>query len=252
MRTFATGAAVIAAAMKNKPSVPLSSADKQPGLLAQGMRGFAAVLRKVFLPHLLAGMGLFLSAAYVSYQFCVAPLRLPGLMELAAAGVLFGVYGITAFLYSLLAACAFSVRSACVAWEEFIDKTVDQVKENIALRIENMNEGLAKDQAKVLVSGSVREVMRSSGKRELKGFPHWLAAVFLGVVTLALRSVLIARIVKISGTTVKLGKLFAGKAAIAGAVFLNLRLFSTLFLMLIYAFGIFILAVNFLFVFWIK
>lgn len=248
---FAADAAGTAAAMKTD-SVPLSAAPSpKPGLFAQSLRGLAAVLRKVFLPHLLAGMGLFLLAAYVSYQACVLPLHLPGGFETAAAVLLFGLYGITAFLYSLLAACAFSVRSACAAWEDFIDGTIDLVKENLASRVESMNEGLAKDQAKVLVSGSVREVF-AAGKRELNSFPRWLAAAFLGAVTLALRSVLIARIVKISGTTVKLGKVFAGKATIAGAVFLNLRLFPTLLLTLVYAAGAFLLAVNFLFVFWVK
>lgn len=233
-------------------SVPLSAAPANSGLFVQGMRGFAEVLRNVFLPHLLAGIGLFLLAAYVSYQVCVVPLRLPDLFENAVAVVLFGVYGVTAFLYSFVAAAAFAVRSACAAWEDFIDGAIDLVKENIASRVENMNEGLAKNQAKVLVSGSVRDVFASAGKRELRSFPRWLAASFLGVVTLALRSVLIARIVKVSGTTVKLGKVFAGKATIAGAVFLNLRLFSTLLLTLVYAAGAFLLAVNFLFVFWVK
>lgn len=216
------------------------------------MLAFVSVLQKVFLPHLLAGMGLFLLVACAFYQVLIAPLLLPKPLEFIAAGIIFGLYSLAAFTYSMVAACAFAVRSACAAWEDFIDGTIDLVKQNVAARIDDMNEGLAKEQAKVLVSGSVREVFDQMGRHELKKFPRWLAAAVLGAVTLALRSVLVARIVKISSNTVKLGKIFAGKASIASAVFLNLRLFSTLLLIIIYAAGAFLLAVNFLFVFWIK
>lgn len=216
------------------------------------MSGFVSVLQKVFLPHLLAGMGLFLLAAYTSYQLVLKPLHLPEPLNFTVAGVLFALYAVAAFACSMLAACTFAVRSACIAWEDFIDASLDLVKENLAARLEDMNDGLAKNQAKVLVSGSVREVFRQLGRQEFKCFPRWMAAAVLGVMTLALRSVLIAKIVKLSGTTVKLGKLFAGKASIAGAVFLNLRLFSTLLLIFVYAAAAAGLVVNFIFVFWLK
>ncbi len=232
-------------------AVPLSATPKQ-NLFTQGMLGFASVLQKVFLPHLVAGMGLFLLAAYTSYQLLLKPLHLPEPLNFAVAGTLFACYSLAAFAYSMLAACTFSVRSACAAWEDFIDATLDLVKDNLASHIEDLNEGLAKDQAKVLVSGSVREVFSQLGKKEFKRFPRWMATAFLGAVTLALRSVLLAKIVKLSGTTVKLGKIFAGKASLAGAVFLNLRLFSTLLLFLVYAAGAAGLMVNFLFIFWLK
>lgn len=250
LHMFAMAAAGIAIAMKTN-SVPLST-SAQNSLLTQGILGFAAVLQKVFLPHLIAGMGLFLLAAYTSYLLLLKPLHLPSPLDVALAGTIFSVYSLAAFAYSMLAACAFAVRSACIAWEDFIDSTLDLIKENLAIRIEDMNEGLAKKQAKILVSGSVRDVFSQLRKQESKRFPRWMAATFLGVVTLALRSVLIAKIVKFSGTTVKLGKLFAGKASLAGAVFLNLRLFSTLLLIVIYTVGIVGLLLNFTFVFWLK
>lgn len=233
-------------------TLPFSTDTPKNDLFTQSMLSFVTVLKKVFLPHLLAGMGLFLLAAYASYLVLIKPLGLPAPLEFITAGVLFGVYSLVSFAYSILAACVFAVRSACTAWEDCLDSSIELVKKNIAVHLENMNEGIAKDQAKVLVSGSVREVFRQMGKNELKHFPRWLAASFLGAVTLALRSVLMARIVQISGTTVKLGKIFAGKAALVTAVFLNLRLFSALALILVYAAGAFLLAVNFLFVFWIK
>lgn len=231
--------------------MPCTDAPKS-SLFTRSMLAFLTVLKKVFLPHLLAGMGLFLLAAYASYLVLIKPLGLPAPLEFITVGLLFGVYSLVSFAYSILAACVFAVRSACTAWEDFIDASIELVKKNVAARLENMNEGLAKDQAKVLVSGSVKDVFTQMGRCELKSFPRWLTSSFLGAVTLALRSVLIARIVQISGTTVKLGKIFAGKAALVTAVFLNLRLFSALALILVYTVGAFLLAVNFLFVFWIK
>lgn len=196
-------------------------------------------------------MGLFLLAAYASYQLLLK-LSLPAPLGFTVAGIIFGLYGLAAVVYSLVAACTFAVRSACIAWEDFIDASLDLVKDNLTTRLDGMNESVAKDQAKVLVSGSVREVFRQMGRHEFKRFPRWMAAACLGVMTLALRSVLLAKIAKLSGTTVKLGTLFAGKATLTGAIFLNLRLFSTLLLIFVYAVGAAGLLINFIFVFWLK
>lgn len=238
--------------MTTKPSVSSIPPGEPQNLFLQALRGLLSVLQKVFLPHLVAGMGLFMMAAYVTYALLLEPARLPAPVEFAAACVFFGLYGLAAFVYSVLAACAFALRAACASWEDFIDDTLGLVKEKVASKIDNMNEGLAKEQAKVVVAGSVSEVFGLFGKYERKSFLCWLSAILLGVVTFAMRSVLVARIVKISGTTVNLGKLFAGRATLAGAVFLNLRLFSTFLLGLFYSLGLLALALNFLFVFWMK
>ena len=250
----ATAVAATVLAMKTD-SVPLSPEpvpSSKPGVLVQGMKNIFLVLQKVFLPHLAAGMGAFLIIAFATYMWVLQPARLPSTLNFLVAFVFFIFYGCVVFFYSCLAASVFALRTACVTLEDFIDNILTQVKENIASRIDDMNEGLAKDQAKVLVSGSVRDVFRTVRKQELKKFPRLLAALFLGSVTIAMRSVLIARIAKISSTTVQLSKVFAGRATIIGAIFLNLRLFSTLLLLLVYGVGGPVLFANCLLVWWLK
>lgn len=239
--------------MEIKDSIPLSIAPEDDfSFWRQGLRGAMEILRRVFFPHLVGGMGLVLLVAYVTYAYCLAPAHLSPKIETFLAVFLFGGYAVAGFIYSFFAACVFALRSACATWEDFIDRLFEQVKNNLAARLDDWNEGVAKDQAKVLVRGSVREVFSSARKNGLISLPRWVAAIFLGALTLTMRSVLIARIVKISGTTVRFSKLFAGKATLVGAVFLNLRLFSTLFLLLTYGVGAGLLAVNLYIVYWWK
>lgn len=221
-------------------------------LFAQALQGLADILRKVFLPHLAAGLGLFIISVYSVYSFVLAPAQLPAPVEFILVATLFLGYGLIAFAYAFITACAFALRIACATWEEFIDNTLDQVKQAAANKIDDMNEGLAKDQAKVIVAGSVREVFGEFNQGRKTSFGRALTRLLLGVTSLAMRSVLLARVVKISGQTVQLGKLFAGRATLVGAIFLNLRLFSTLLLVLLYVLGAVTLTLNFLLVFWLK
>lgn len=221
-------------------------------LFAQALQGLADILRKVFLPHLAAGLGLFIISVYSIYSFILALAHLPPPAEVILVGALFLGYGLAAFAYSFITACAFALRIACATWEEFIDNTLDQVKQAAAHKINDMNESLAKDQAKVIISGSVREVFGEFNQGRKTSFGRALTRLLLGVTSLAMRSVLLSRLVKISGQTVQLGKLFAGRATLVGAIFLNLRLFSTLLLIFLYILGIVALILNFLLVFWLK
>ena len=204
---------------------------------------FVSFLQKAVLPHLAAGFGLFAVLSYATYLHFLAPLHLPGLLLGPAVCLLCGFYGFISFCYALLTAVLFSLRLACVAFDEFIGQTLDKIKEKMISRLDGVQDGLAKDQAKLLVRGSVREVLRGEYRASMP-LPKWIVAVFLGVLALALRSVLVARIVKASGTTIKLSKIFAGKATLVGAVFLNLRFFSTLLLGVAYLAGGIVLLRN--------
>lgn len=230
-------------------SLPSSAGQN---LFLQALGGLLTVLQKVFLPHLAAGMGLFIMTAYVTYSFLIQPLHLPKTMEWGMVFLVLGVYALFFFLYSFVTANIFALRSACAVWDNFIDDMLELIKERVTSKIANMSEGIAKEQAKVVVAGSISEVAGIFSNYERKSWLRWISAVLLGIVTFAMRSVLLARIIKISGKTVQLGKIFAGRAALVGAVFLNLRLFSTLLLWFLYAAGVLMVLINFLFVFWLK
>ena len=102
--------------------------------------------------------------------------------------------------------------------------------------LDTMQDSIAKDQAKVLVRGSVGEVFEAV-RRQPSKLPRWVVTLTLGVLMLVVRAVLTARVLKLAGTTIKVSKIFAGKATLVGAVFLNLRFFTTIVLWLVYAAG---------------
>lgn len=212
------------------------------GTLASCVRGITAILRRVFLPHFLAGLGLFALMAYVSYQAFLFPLPISTAFKNTLAVLFLLVYGIAIFSYMLLAASVYALRLACITWEDFIDDTIDRVQAKMLSHLDSFNDSLAKDQAKVLVRGSVREVYENT--RRTSTLPRWLVTVTLGALMLAVRAVLTARVLKLAGTTVKVSKIFAGKATLVGAVFLNLRFFSTLLLGTIYLIGGTVLFIN--------
>ena len=210
-------------------------ASQRPSPFVLGVLGVIDILRRVFLPHLVAGLGLFALMAYVTYQVIWAPLHLPPAFKNTVGFLFIMAYGLAAFGYSLLAACVYALRMACATWEDFIDDTLDRVQEKMISRLDTFQDSIAKDQAKVLVRGSVRDVYENT--RRSTTLPRWLVALTLGTMMLAMRAVLTARVIKLAGTTVKVSKIFAGKATLAGAIFLNLRLFATLLLGAVYAVG---------------
>lgn len=237
--------------MDTTDSVSLS-VEPQPQLqlLAKAsLAGFVLELKRWFLPHLLGGIGLFLLLSYVTAGtlFSTWPVGLKWL----GIGVLLGLYGLGAFGYSLFTACVFAVRAACVHWNDFIDGVLDLVQTHTARRVADMNVGLSKPQARSLVRGSVREVFSSLRQKET-AFPRLFLWVSLGALSLAVRAVLAAKISKWATRTVQLSKLFAGRATLVGAVFLNLHFFATVLLCACYAWGAAVAAVNIYFVFLLK
>ena len=237
--------------MDTTPSVPLSAAPQpQLQLLAKAsLAGLALELKRWFLPHLLGGIGLFLLLSYVTASTLFSTWSV-GLKWLGM-GVLLVLYGTGAFVYSLFTACVFAVRAACIYWNDFIEGVLDLVQTQTAQRVADMNIGLSKPQARSVVRGSVREVFSSLRQQE-KAFPRLFLWVGLGVLALAVRAVLSAKIRKWATRSVKLGKLFAGRATLVGAVFLNLHFFATVLLGACYALAGAVFVINMYFIFLLK
>jgi len=232
-------------------SVPLSHAEEPKtaqNLFLLALAGLLAIFRNVFLPHIMAGLAVFLLITYVSYACLIEPLHVPDTVRGILLVACVGIYGAVAFGYSLLTSFVFALYKACVAWSELLEKLFDQVKAKTIARLNNMNDGITKDQAKVAVLGSVREVVAQFKPSSIPAMAKWLVSFGIGCIILAMRSVLVAKIVKFSGKTINIGKLFAGRATLAGAVFLNLRFFSTLLLFVLYVGGVFLITINLFFV----
>ena len=239
-------------AMKNKPVLDLSVPSVQPSPSVKEGGVIVVLLQQVLLPHLAAGLGLLLVTVYVGYCLFIKPFHLSTTWTFVAAVLLVGICGIFSFCYALLSAGAFALYQACAAWEEFIDRILEKVQEKALAKVEGLDSELAKTQAKVLIRGSVRAACEEVRLQETRRWPHWFRAICLALLTLAMRSVLVARIVKWSGTTIKISKIFAGKATLVGAVFLNLRFFALVLLGLVYTLGGSILLMNILLLRWIK
>lgn len=244
----------------NTNSVPLSTHVDQialsnaqlldaGSLLKESMAHFAAVLKRSFLPHLLGGIGFFLLVAYVTASFLLISWENP--LKWVVIFILLSLYGMLAFGYSLFTSCVFALRLACIEWNDLIDNLLGLVQERAAYQLADMNVGLTKTEATRLVKGSVREVF-SSVKSQQTGVPRGIVILCLGLMAAAVRAVLAAKIVKWSGKTIQLGKLFAGRATLVGAIFLNLHLFATLLLVCCYALGAAVLALNIYFVILLK
>ena len=217
-------------------SVPLSSVNEnapKTGLFLQAMMGVVTVFKNVFLPHLSVGLGVFLLMTYATYLYLIVPMSMGEVWTLLCVLCCMVLYGSVALGLSLLMSCVFSLRKACVAWEEFLEEMLDQVKESALAKLDHFNDGIPKDQAKIVITGSVRETVQSFRPQSLSAVGNWLVAFVLGCLTLIMRSVLIAKVFKLSGKTVQMAKLFAGRATLVGAIFLNLRFFSTLLLILL-------------------
>ncbi len=244
---MAVAAVEIAAAMTTN-SVPLSQVEPaaQNGLFLQAMQVAFSIFKTVFLPHIVAGMVLFLLATYVTYHFLIAPLFVSVWLNNLLLILCVAVYGSVVFGYCLLTAFVCTLRKACVAWEEFLEQIFDKVKESIVAKLDHFQDGLPKDQAKIIIRGSVREVVKQFKPESLSAVGKWLVAFVLGCITLAMRSVMIANVVRLSGKTVNFAKLFAGKATLVGAIFLNLRFFATLLLIVLYGIGAGLIVFNFL------
>lgn len=238
-------------AVVDTTSVPLSAG---PGLRVQVLfqtawADFAFQLKRSFLPHLLGGVGLFVLVSYVTA--CTLFATWPGPFKWIGVGVLFVCYGGAALGYSFFTACVYALRLACVRWNDLIDELLELVQQQTAQQVADMNLGLSKPQAASLMRASVREVFVSLRQTQTSG-PRLLLLAGLGCLAATVRAVLRARILKWTGRTVQLGKLFAGRATLAGAVFLNLHFFATVLLSACYALGAAVLAVNIYFVFLLK
>ena len=234
--------------MATTDSIPLS-VEPQPQLqlLAKAsLAGLAWELKRWFLPHLVGGMGLFLLLSYATSVTLFV--SWPWGLKWLGVGVLLVLYGTGAFCFSLFTACVFAVRAACVHWNDFIDGVLELVQTQIASHVADREVGLSKTQACQVVRGSVREVFTSLRQKEV-AFPRLFLWVGLGALALAVRAVLTAKISKWATRTVQLSKVFAGRATLVGAVFLNLHFFATVLLGMCYVLGAAVAVVNLYFIF---
>ena len=141
------------------------------------------------------------------------------------------------------------MRGASERVEDLLYGLFGAVKERIAAKIDSMDEGLAKDQAKLLLTTNLTEVIAELKKSNLRSVAAMAANVFLGLVSFAAKSVLIKRVMDVSGTTVSMGSVFASRVTLVGAIFLNMSLICTVLLWFLYFVGVLLFGSSIWFVF---
>lgn len=216
------------------------------------LRALLQVLTTVFLPHIAAAEAIFLLTAFVVYQYLIAPLGLTPAASGLLAVALMTLYGIIAFAYAVVTSCVFAVRVVSGYAEDFLYDIFNAVQEKIASKINSMDEGIAKEHAKVLMQNSIGEVFAIFRSYKLKSLPAAVSTVFIGLLAYVTKSVFLAQIKQTAGATISFGVIFASRATLIGALFLNLRLIATLLLVLLYCVGAAVITLNFVFVFAVK
>ena len=192
-------------------------------------------VKTIFLPHLAAGLGLFVLCCFGAYKTWLYLLPQP--LSWLAWLLVLGVFGVLALAYALLTALVFALRSAAVNVEDFLYMLFASVKDKVRSKIDAMDEGIAKQQAKVILENSLREVFAPLKELRFRTLPALVAGVFVSCLTLVSRAVFLARLARLPAATVQFSAVFASRATLVGALILNFRWLATLALWLLYALG---------------
>ena len=203
--------------------------------------GMLVVLKKAVLPHCLLAMGLLFVTAYAVYHQVSG---WPGPWNWLVTLWVVGFGSVLAMGYAFFGALFYSLKQAAIYAEDFFYELFEALKSKVRARIDTLEEGIAKQQAKVILDNSVREVLSPLKQLRVGSVPKALLAVLVGVLTFVSRSVFLARVARTAGTTVKFSRIFASRATLVGALFLNMRWLAALLLWVMYGLGIFIFALD--------
>ncbi len=204
--------------------------------------GMVTALRTIFLPYLSVSLCLLIVAVFAVYHQFIG--FLPGPVSWLLLLLVLGIYGTLAFGYAVLLSLVFGVKTAAGHVEDFLYELFASLKEQVRSKIDNMDEGLPKQQAKVILENSVTEVLTPLKNFRLQSAPKVAALVLVSTLTFITRSVFLARLARMTTSTVQFSTVFASRATLVGALFLNLRWLAVVVLWLLYGVGILTLILN--------
>ena len=199
-------------------------------------------LRTIFLPYLGVSLCLLMVAVFAVYHQFIG--FLPSPVSWVLLFLVFALYSMLAFGYAVLLSLIFGVKTAAGQVEDFLYELFASVKDKVRSKIEDMDEGLPKQQAKVILENSVTEVLAPLKTYRLNSAPKVAAWVLVSMLTLVTRSVFVARLARLTTGTVKFSTVFASRATLVGALFLNLRWLAVVLLWLLYGVGALALILN--------
>lgn len=204
--------------------------------------GMLTALRTIFLPYLGISLVLLVVAIFALYHHFIG--FLPAPLSWVLLFLAFGFYGALAFGYAVVLSLVFGVKTAAGQVEDFLYELFASVKDKVRSKINDMDEGLPKQQAKVILENSVSEVLAPLKTYRLNSAPKVAALVLVSALTFVTRSVFLARLARLTTGTVQFSAVFASRATLVGALFLNLRWLAVLVLWMLYALGLLTLILN--------
>ena len=233
--------AVVVAAMGIKLSVAEPESvptDKLRNGFIVVLGGLSVLLKRSVLPHISLGGCLWLLTVYAIYKVGFTTWHLPAFLAWSWFGCMAVLAGVSAAGYVFLTSLFSALKGAAAYAEDFFYELFESLKAKIRSKINDMEEGIAKQQAKVILDNSVREVLAPLKQLRIGSVPVILGTVLLAVLSFISRSVFLARLARVSGATIHFSTIFASRATLVGALFLNMRWLAALLLWLLYAVGL--------------
>ncbi|MGB2579007.1 diacylglycerol kinase [Elusimicrobium simillimum] len=222
------------------------AAAPQVNLFYKIIQTFAKHLVTVVLPYIFGSMGVFFIGVMFVYKFGITPLEIAAGFKLCMLAVLCVFYLPFSFVYGILMAGLSTLVAIAGVLEGVITDFVDRLKATVERHVSSMDDGLPKTQAKIILNASIKEVVQTYKDNKSSSAAKAISIFILSFIIYAVRIVLFGKVKQATGAEVSLGLIFAGKAALVGAVFFNLKLVAKFVLALGYLFGLIFLGVQIL------
>ncbi|ACC98093.1 hypothetical protein Emin_0538 [Elusimicrobium minutum Pei191] len=208
---------------------------------------FASHLASVILPYTIGAAGIF----FITFYIVSNSGGVNAIPHFFIFAFLFLFFGPFLFIYSLLIAGVHTLKTLAGVIEDFVNEFADEVKSSAEKRVNSMEEGLPKTQAKIILNASIKEVSAAYKENRKSSLAKAFAVFILSFVVYAARIVLFGKVKNASGVEISLSTVFGGKAALAGVIFFNLKLIMTILLTLGYILGLILLAAQIAFMVWL-
>lgn len=221
----------------------VSTEIKEKSLLITAAGAFFKHLAVVVLPYILGSVAIALVWAYFAFSLNT----LSGAQAVVVYSAVFLVCGAFAFVYGTGMAVISTLKSIVIYIEDFASEMFDKVRARMESKVASMDEGIAKQQAELLLKSSIKEVAAVYKQYAPKGALRAGLILILSIVTWLVSKILLGRVKEATGMDITVGILFANKVLIISAIFFNMRLLLSFMQVLGFVFGAIILILPIIF-----
>jgi len=207
--------------MKNNGIATITGVDRNT--LFKIVPAFAKQLASTVLLYILGALAVFLLGMACVYKAGLQPLHIPQIFKIVLILLVAAVYGAFSFIYGFVMAALSTLRTVAGITVDFISDYINRLQNSVA--------GPAD---KAALDAAILNLKLAYKDNRASAIASALAAFILYFVARSVKKVLLKNIRK-GGVT--FAKLFAGNAALAAAVFFNLKFILTVLLVCGYVAG---------------